>query len=114
MPFCTACGKQNPDDARFCSQCGTRLVTPEAAPTEPPTGESTETITFGVAREKADTSDRQLSPVDAAAVDARLKARNILVRNFHGSHPLLANCLRLTVGTPGENELLLSALAESV
>ena len=28
MPFCTACGKQNPDDARFCSQCGTRLVTP--------------------------------------------------------------------------------------
>jgi histidinol-phosphate aminotransferase len=51
---------------------------------------------------------------DAAAIDARLKARNILVRNFHGSHPLLANCLRLTVGTPGENELLLAALAESV
>ena len=51
---------------------------------------------------------------DAAAIDARLKARNILVRNFHGSHPLLANCLRLTVGTPGENELALAALAESV
>ena len=29
MPFCTACGRQNPDDARFCSQCGTRLVTAE-------------------------------------------------------------------------------------
>ena len=26
MPFCTACGNQNPDDARFCAQCGTRLV----------------------------------------------------------------------------------------
>jgi len=51
---------------------------------------------------------------DADAVDRRLKARRILVRNFHGSHPLLANCLRLTVGTPGENELLLSALAESL
>ena len=51
---------------------------------------------------------------DAAAIDSRLQARNILVRNFHGSHPLLANCLRLTVGTPGENELLLAALAESV
>mgnify|MGYP003291651967 CR=1 FL=1 len=24
MPFCTACGRQNPDDARFCSQCGNR------------------------------------------------------------------------------------------
>ncbi|MGH8698639.1 MAG: pyridoxal phosphate-dependent aminotransferase, partial [Burkholderiales bacterium] len=51
---------------------------------------------------------------DADAVDAQLKARKILVRNFHGSHPLLANCLRVTVGTPGENELALAALAESV
>ncbi len=25
MPFCTACGHQNPDDARFCAQCGTAL-----------------------------------------------------------------------------------------
>ncbi len=30
MPFCTACGRQNPDDARFCSQCGTRLVSAES------------------------------------------------------------------------------------
>ncbi len=22
MPFCTECGRENPDDARFCSQCG--------------------------------------------------------------------------------------------
>jgi histidinol-phosphate aminotransferase len=51
---------------------------------------------------------------DAEAVNARLKARKILVRNFHGSHPLLANCLRLTVGTPGENELLLDALTASL
>jgi histidinol-phosphate aminotransferase len=49
---------------------------------------------------------------DADAVDAGLKARKILVRNFHGSHPLLANCLRITVGTPGENELVAAALAE--
>ena len=26
MPFCTNCGHKNPDDARFCSQCGTRLA----------------------------------------------------------------------------------------
>ena len=25
MPFCTNCGHRNPDDANFCSQCGTRL-----------------------------------------------------------------------------------------
>ncbi len=26
MPYCTHCGHQNPDDARFCSNCGTRLA----------------------------------------------------------------------------------------
>ncbi|WP_183097695.1 FHA domain-containing protein [Nocardioides pelophilus] len=66
MPFCTACGRQNPDDARFCSQCGTRLVAPE--PTIEP-GDATATISFPGA-DKVETSDRQLSPIDAAAVDA--------------------------------------------
>ena len=35
MPFCTECGHQNPDDARFCSQCGTRLAAPEEVPPSP-------------------------------------------------------------------------------
>ena len=51
---------------------------------------------------------------DADAVHERLKARKILVRNFNRSHPLLANCLRLTVGTPGENQLMLDALTASL
>ena len=38
MPFCTACGKQNPDDARFCSQCGTRLQPADAADQAPGRG----------------------------------------------------------------------------
>lgn len=41
-----------------------------------------------------------------------LKARGILVRSFQGSHPLLAHCLRLTVGTPEENGKLIAALAQ--
>ena len=40
-----------------------------------------------------------------------LRARGILVRTFNGSHPLLANCLRLTVGTADENMKLIEALA---
>jgi histidinol-phosphate aminotransferase len=40
-----------------------------------------------------------------------LRQRGILVRTFHGSHPLLAHCLRLTVGTPDENTRMLEALA---
>ena len=79
MPFCTACGRQNPDDARFCSQCGTRLVAPETetTPTPDSVSEGTATITFN--REKVDTSDRQLSPVDAAAVDALPAGHALLV-----------------------------------
>lgn len=48
---------------------------------------------------------------DAPAAFEGLKARGILVRSFHGSHPLLAHCLRLTVGAPDENAKLTEALA---
>jgi pSer/pThr/pTyr-binding forkhead associated (FHA) protein len=79
MPFCTACGKPNPDDARFCAQCGTRLVSAEAPESAGEKAvESTSTITFG-APEKVETSDRQLSPVDAAAVDALPSGHALLV-----------------------------------
>ena len=41
---------------------------------------------------------------------SRLRDANILVKNLHGWHPLLANCLRITVGTPAENDALLRVL----
>jgi len=70
MPFCTQCGHQNPDDARFCAQCGTRLVAPaeEGAGAESPS-ETTATITFG-GPGKAEDAEGGLSEADAAAVDA--------------------------------------------
>ena len=43
-----------------------------------------------------------------------LKAQGVLVRNFHGAHPMLADCLRITVGTPEENRILLTALREAL
>ena len=36
------------------------------------------------------------------------------VKNVSKMHPLLANCLRLTVGTPEENVRMLAALKESL
>jgi histidinol-phosphate aminotransferase len=39
-----------------------------------------------------------------------LKAHQVLVKNVSKMHPLLANCLRLTIGTPEENKQLLAAL----
>lgn len=40
-----------------------------------------------------------------------LLSRGILVRNFSRA-PHLGNCLRVTIGTPGENDLFLRALAD--
>jgi histidinol-phosphate aminotransferase len=51
---------------------------------------------------------------DGARTFESLKSQGVLVRNFHGAHPMLANCLRITVGTPEENRILLSALREAL
>ena len=48
---------------------------------------------------------------DASRSFAVLRDAGILVKNVDSWHPLLANCLRITVGTPGENDALLSVLA---
>lgn len=47
---------------------------------------------------------------DAAALFAALKEHGVLVKNVSGLHPLLARCVRLTVGTPQENDLMIQAL----
>ncbi|MEY2594150.1 MAG: hypothetical protein RI972_1839 [Pseudomonadota bacterium] len=46
---------------------------------------------------------------DPARVFAGIKARKVLIKNVSGLHPLLAGCLRVTIGTPEENTLLLAA-----
>ena len=38
----------------------------------------------------------------------------MLVKHIAGLHPLLANCLRLTVGTPEQNDLMIEALSHSL
>jgi histidinol-phosphate aminotransferase len=43
-----------------------------------------------------------------------MKDRGVLVKHVAGLHPLLLNCLRLTVGTPTENDLMILALKESL
>jgi histidinol-phosphate aminotransferase len=43
-----------------------------------------------------------------------MKARGVLVKHIAGLHPLLANCLRLTVGTPDENTAMIDALKASL
>ena len=40
----------------------------------------------------------------------KMKQQKVLVKNFSGSHPILENCLRLTIGTPQENSAMIAAL----
>ena len=51
---------------------------------------------------------------DADAVFESLKQRKILIKNLSRAHPLLQNCLRVTVGTPDENQQFLTALNASL
>lgn len=51
---------------------------------------------------------------DGPATFERLRARGVLVKDVGRMHESLRNCLRLTVGTPDENQLLVEALRQSL
>ncbi|HEY0857705.1 MAG TPA: histidinol-phosphate aminotransferase, partial [Albitalea sp.] len=43
-----------------------------------------------------------------------MRSRGVLVKNVAFMHPLLENCVRLTVGTPQENVKMMDALKASL
>jgi histidinol-phosphate aminotransferase len=51
---------------------------------------------------------------DATAVFAALKAAGVLIKNLHPYGGLLAQCLRVTVGTPPENRRFLAAFRQAL
>jgi histidinol-phosphate aminotransferase len=51
---------------------------------------------------------------DAAKTFEGMRSRKVLIKNVSKMHSLLANCLRLTVGTADENTQMLAALKESL
>ncbi len=59
--FCTVCGAENPEGARFCSHCGTALARYQADRA----GDTTSTISLG-----SDLDDDDVLAADAAAVAA--------------------------------------------
>jgi hypothetical protein len=135
MPYCTQCGKQNPDDARFCSQCGHRMVTdagaaPGANPDAPPApaaeqgrpgaaespSESTATITFGGPAGAGEHGDeRSLSEADAAAVDALPSGSALLVvqRGPSAGSRFLLDTEVVSAGRHPESEIFLDDVTVS-
>jgi histidinol-phosphate aminotransferase len=51
---------------------------------------------------------------DAGAIFAGLKQRGVLIKNLNGTHPMLKDCLRVTVGKPEENREFIAALQETI
>ncbi len=68
----------------------------------------------GVHAWKSDANMILIRVPDALKVFDSLKARGVLIKNVSKMHPLLAQCLRVTVGTADENTRLLAALKESL
>ena len=53
-------------------------------------------------------------PGAAERIFEQMKTRGVLVKNVSNMHPLLDNCLRLTVGTAQQNRAMVLALGESL
>ncbi len=124
MPFCNSCGKPNPDDARFCSQCGARLAgdasdasAAGAAGHEPPESvtDSTATITFTGPEKPPEADERQLNPADSAAVDALPQGHALLIvqRGPGAGSRFLLDTDLVTAGRHPESEIFLDDVTVS-
>ena len=51
---------------------------------------------------------------DAASTFAGMRQRGVLIKNVSAMHPLLANCLRITIGQTDENQQMIAALRASL
>ena len=68
----------------------------------------------GVTAFKSEANMILLRVPDAQKAFEGMKLRKVLIKNVSRMHPLLRDCLRLTVGTADENTLMLAALKESL
>lgn len=56
----------------------------------------------------------RVNGLSADSVHARLIEKGVLIKNLSAAHPLLRNCLRVTVGTADENRVFLQGLREII
>lgn len=104
MPFCTACGTENPPNARFCHACGTAMVT--GAP-EPSTSEERKVITAIFVDLVGSTARaEQLDPEDVKALVAPYHARVRAELERHGGtfEKFSGDAVLALFGTPKAHE----------
>jgi pSer/pThr/pTyr-binding forkhead associated (FHA) protein len=115
MPYCSTCGNANPDDARFCSNCGSRLDGEQPAESSQVPVDATATISLAGGDRADVSSDRQLNPVDAAAVDALPLGSALLVvqRGPGAGSRFLLDKDVITAGRHADSEIFLDDVTVS-
>jgi hypothetical protein len=116
--FCTQCGRPNPDDARFCSNCGSPLVRnmPPSAYESP--GESTSTISLSGldAALEADQGVPEEPPApDQVAVEALPPGTALLIvrRGPNAGSRFLLDSDRTSAGRHPESDIFLDDVTVS-
>ena len=109
MPFCTECGHQNPDNARFCAHCGHRLVTAERPV------DSTSTLSFGGPDRAEAEVESRLSAAEEAAVEALPSGSALLVvlRGSSAGSRFLLDTDEVSAGRHPDSEIFLDDVTVS-
>lgn len=111
MPFCTQCGHENPDDARFCSACGAALR-PSGGGVPP--AEATSTLPLGAEVTEPDWME-ELTPADLAAVEALPPGSALLVvrRGPNAGSRFLLDADATTAGRHPDSDIFLDDVTVS-
>lgn len=115
MPFCTQCGSENPADAKFCSQCGARLVGASEHRSDAPPVETTNTSTLAFPEGDRLDDGVDLAPADQAAVDALPAGSALLVvlRGPNAGSRFLLDVDVVTAGRHPESDIFLDDVTVS-
>ncbi|WP_214410371.1 FHA domain-containing protein [Sphaerisporangium fuscum] len=108
--YCTQCGHANPDDARFCSRCGSPLSRVENTP-----GDTTSTISLsGIEAMDSETTGQTLIP-DRAAVEQLPPGTALLVvmRGPNAGSRFLLDSDLTTAGRHPESDIFLDDVTVS-
>ena len=110
--FCTQCGQQNPDDARFCARCGAPLTRP-GAPVGPERATETTTVSFGGVDLFGEVDETTL-PVDTAIEALPVgSAMLIVLRGPNAGSRFLLDKDLITAGRHPESDIFLDDVTVS-
>jgi pSer/pThr/pTyr-binding forkhead associated (FHA) protein len=108
MPYCTECGHENPEGARFCSSCGHRMPAQRA-------GDSTSTLHLGGPERGDGDDDGRLTPEEQAAVEMLPSGSALLVvqRGPSAGSRFLLDTDEVTAGRHPESDIFLDDVTVS-